>query len=158
MNSNLITQFGKMCPDYAHPALVDAAAATVERAEKSPGPTKPNVSFVEAMNSVAAFYEVIEGQTSSRSFPHLGTSGLMEHGHFSTLNISALHSADNAYSVCLLDEILEPNVAPKYFLSPRACRGILRRAKKRGRTLPPRLEQALVVVITADSERSQPNI
>jgi DNA-cytosine methyltransferase len=38
---------------------------------------------------------------------------------------------------------IEPHVAPKYYLSPRACRGILRRATKRGRTLPPALEQAL---------------
>jgi len=153
MNSSLIMQFGKMCSDYAHPALVDAAAATAMRAEKSPGPMKPNVSFAEVMNSVAEFYEAIEGQTSSRSFPHLGTSGILDAGHFSTLSISVLHSADNAYSVCSLDTILESSVAPKYFLSPRACAGVLRRAAKRGRTLPPRLEQALEAGIEAMSRQ-----
>ena len=32
----------------------------------------------------------------------------------------------------------------KYFLSPKACLGILRRAEKRGKSLPPELESALV--------------
>jgi hypothetical protein len=35
-----------------------------------------------------------------------------------------------------LADVLEDEVAPKYFLSPRAAAGILRRAEKRGRTLP----------------------
>jgi hypothetical protein len=35
-----------------------------------------------------------------------------------------------------LSAILEPNPDPKYFLSPTACKGILRRAEKRGRELP----------------------
>jgi len=51
-----------------------------------------------------------------------------------------------SYSVCSLAEILEPHVAPKYYLSPRACRGILRRAMKGGRVLPPQLEAALKAV------------
>ena len=70
-------------------------------------------------------------------------SGLLEDGQLLTLSSLALHSADAAYSVCSLAEILEPHVAPKYYLSPRACRGILRRATKRGRALPPALELAL---------------
>ena len=31
----------------------------------------------------------------------------------------------------------------KYFLSPKACQGILNRATKRGKILPPILEEAL---------------
>lgn len=42
-----------------------------------------------------------------------------------------------------LAQILEPNAAPKYYLSPRACQGILRRAGERGRNLPEKLQQAL---------------
>jgi len=46
-------------------------------------------------------------------------------------------------AVCSLSDILEPEVDAKYFLSPKACRGILRRAEKRGKELPCLLRQAL---------------
>jgi site-specific DNA-cytosine methylase len=42
-----------------------------------------------------------------------------------------------------LSDVLESRVPPRFFLSPRAARGILRRAEKRGRKLPPRLQAAL---------------
>ena len=42
-----------------------------------------------------------------------------------------------------LSEILESNVGKRFYLSPRACQGILRRAEKRGKTLPPMLQKAL---------------
>jgi hypothetical protein len=42
-----------------------------------------------------------------------------------------------------LSQILQDNVPAKYSLTPRACRGILARAAKRGRNLPPDLEAAL---------------
>ena len=42
-----------------------------------------------------------------------------------------------------LSEILEPNADPKYNLSAKACRGILTRAERRGKQLPPILKMAL---------------
>lgn len=50
--------------------------------------------------------------------------------------------------VCSLSDILEdaPTVPLKYYLSAKACRGILRRAEKRGKELPPLLRQALQAV------------
>ena len=42
-----------------------------------------------------------------------------------------------------LSEILEDNVPEKYYLSPKACLGILRRAKAKGRKLPDNLRIAL---------------
>lgn len=42
-----------------------------------------------------------------------------------------------------LAEILQSNVASKYYLSATACAGILRRAKERGKTLPEALHRAL---------------
>jgi site-specific DNA-cytosine methylase len=71
-------------------------------------------------------------ETSLPSSLNWTGSGLLEDGQLLTLSSLALHSADSAYSVCSLAEILEPHVAPKYYLSPRACRGILRRAKNEG--------------------------
>jgi hypothetical protein len=53
--------------------------------------------------------------------------------------------------VCSLSEILETGDVPRqYYLSAKACRGILRRAGARGKELPPQLARALQVV--ADSE------
>lgn len=50
-------------------------------------------------------------------------------------------------AVCSLSDVLETGDVPeKYFLSPKACRGILRRAAKRGRELPPALHEALTAV------------
>lgn len=42
-----------------------------------------------------------------------------------------------------LSDILEPNPNQKYYLSAAACQGILRRAEKRGKELPPMLKEAL---------------
>lgn len=52
----------------------------------------------------------------------------------------------NNADVCLLSSILETEVPHKYFLSPRACAGILRRAAKRKKAIPPHLERALQAV------------
>lgn len=50
-----------------------------------------------------------------------------------------------------LSDVLEQGQVPtKFFLSQKACRGILRRAEKRGRELPPALRQALTQAATAD--------
>jgi hypothetical protein len=46
-----------------------------------------------------------------------------------------------------LSDILETGEVPQqYFLSSRACRGILRRAEKRGKDLPEALKSALLAV------------
>ena len=42
-----------------------------------------------------------------------------------------------------LSSILEANVPDKYSLSAKACEGILRRAERRGKPLPPMLKAAL---------------
>jgi hypothetical protein len=60
---------------------------------------------------------------------------------FWTFSSSAL---PNDADVSSLSDILEAGtVQRKYFLSPKACAGILRRAKKRGRALPRPLLEAL---------------
>ena len=59
-----------------------------------------------------------------------------------TRNTGASPNAERASS---LWRILEGRPPPKYFLSQRACRGILQRAEKRGKPLPPKLEWALKV-------------
>ena len=69
-----------------------------------------------------------------------------QRGASSMLNISDWPN-DGAASLCSLAEVLETGpVPPRYFLSARACSGILRRAAKRGKVLPAPLAQALEAV------------
>ena len=45
---------------------------------------------------------------------------------------------------CFLSDVLEIGSLPqKYYLSPKACQGILRRAESRGKILPIALQKAL---------------
>src|SRR5659263_196198 len=61
-------------------------------------------------------------------------------GEYWTLNTGpSPKDAEESY----LSQILEVKPLPKYYLSPTACRGILRRASVRGKELPPTLKQAL---------------
>lgn len=50
-------------------------------------------------------------------------------------------------SVSSLSSILEVNVPDRYYLSVRACEGILRRSEQRGKQLDPLLKQALLNTI-----------
>ena len=57
-----------------------------------------------------------------------------------TLNTGASPREGRA---CSLSQILEDSPPRKYYLSRKACLGILRRARERGKPLPPQLEAAL---------------
>jgi len=68
-------------------------------------------------------------------------SGMGSPTEFWTLSGLESHSA---VAVCSLSHTLETGVVPqRYFLSAKACAGILRRAEKRGKDLPAQLHQAL---------------
>ena len=56
------------------------------------------------------------------------------------LNTGEFPSEENAST---LSQILMAGVPEKYYLSQKACLGILRRASARGKTLPVMLEKAL---------------
>ena len=47
--------------------------------------------------------------------------------------------------VCSLSEVLEPDAPSRYSLSPKAAAGILRRAERRGKRLPEKLKEALLL-------------
>jgi hypothetical protein len=50
----------------------------------------------------------------------------------------------NAAAASSLSAILETgDLPPRFYLSPKACEGILRRAERRGKALPPMLAEAL---------------
>ena len=66
------------------------------------------------------------------------------HGASMTLNTGEFPSAANAST---LSQILQANAPEKYYLSPKACLGILRRAERRGKELPTILKEALEEVV-----------
>jgi hypothetical protein len=61
----------------------------------------------------------------------------------------------NDASVCSLSQVLETGSIPqRFFLSSTACAGILRRAEKRGKALPPQLLAALTAVARTDPDET----
>jgi hypothetical protein len=99
----------------------------------------------------------LDGTSSVFSMPWT-ESGIVERGQLLMLAGLVSHSNDAAFSECSLAEILEPSAAPKYFLSARAARGILRRAAKRERTLPVALEAALTALASTLPEEGEKTI
>ena len=87
-----------------------------------------------------ACYQVTQDEILPSSFAGWSNAGMASPGGFLTLNISEWPSAA---AVCSLLEVLETDVPPRYFLSATAAAGILRRAEKRGRNLPPMLQRYL---------------
>ena len=65
-------------------------------------------------------------------------------GEHSTLNFGECPSVAREST---LSQILEANAPEKYYLSKKACEGILRRAERRGKVLPEMLREALEEVV-----------
>lgn len=80
------------------------------------------------------------GGTWERSSGSWATAGIASRGECWMQGGAEFHSGAVA---CSLSDILTPDVPDRFYLSPRAARGILLRAEKRGRTLPARLRTAL---------------
>jgi hypothetical protein len=57
----------------------------------------------------------------------------------------------NAAVESTLSSILQVNVPEKFYLSGRACEGILRRAERRGKELPEMLKEALLQMIERET-------
>jgi hypothetical protein len=74
------------------------------------------------------------------SFNGWHSAGMAWGGECLTLKASDL---PNDGSVCLLSEVLETQVGVRYFLSQKACKGIISRAEKRGKVIPEPLKTAL---------------
>ena len=84
-----------------------------------------------------------------------GNSGMGSPTAYLTLNTSewtpmpAQFPSDEG--VCSLSDVLETGDVPqRYFLSQKACQGILGRAERRGKTLPSQLHAALTEVVKTE--------
>ena len=80
------------------------------------------------------------------AFPE--TDGVLR-TEFLTLNTG---ESPNAVVASTLSSILEVNVPEKYYLSAKACKGILHRAARRGKELPPMLKSALEQMIERENK------
>lgn len=86
----------------------------------------------------------MEEETSESSFKLWPNSGIAWDGVCLTAKTS--ESPSHAKESSLLDAIETGEVPQKYFLSPNAARGILRRADRMGRQLFPPLRSALEIL------------
>ncbi len=105
-------------------------------------PTKGRTSDASSKNSAKSkpqiylFLNLKSGQSQEKSWQTVSLS----HTGQSMLNTGV---RPNAEQESTLSQILMVNVPQKYYLSPKACLGILRRASVRGKKLPEVLELAL---------------
>ena len=79
---------------------------------------------------------------------HWGNSGMGSRIECLTLNTPEWATSPTLFHsaavVCSLSDILETGDVPqRYYLTPRACAGIFRRAERRGKELPVQLRHAL---------------
>lgn len=125
-----LSLFGKMFPERS-----------VQTAEKTSAPCWKSLP---AWNSqTLLFLDLRGGADGAKPEQSPETDGLWR-GDSWTVNISEWPSAE---SVSLLSSTLEVNAPEKYYLSARACQGILTRASRRGKKLPDLLQTALLEMI-----------
>ena len=138
------------------------ASARARRKGAEPAPPSAGTTCAWLPNSVrelssgkmsSGAFPPTEDETSPDSWPKLQGSGMAVRGEFWTANTPEWTAGqwpsrrDDA--VCGLSELLTgtQRVPERYFLSRKACLGVLRRAEKRGKELPERLRQALEMYI-----------
>jgi hypothetical protein len=69
-----------------------------------------------------------------------------------------LHTAEYPLEIVKtnLSQILQANAPEKYYLSSRACQGIMNRAEHRGKELPKMLKEALLQMIEGEKATTSP--
>lgn len=126
-----LSLFGKTYPEHSVPTE-----------EKISEPCWKNLP---AWNSQTfQFLDLRVGETDGAKLEQSPETDGLWLGDSLTLNIGEF---PNVEKESLLSWILEDNVPEKYYLSARACQGILTRASRRGKPLPEVLRQALMAVI-----------
>src|SRR6185369_10065515 len=94
-------------------------------------------------------------KTLPPSFEGWQNAGIYRPTGFLTLNIS---ESPNVAVECSLSQVLEPEAQLKYSLSQKAAAGILNRASRRGKELPPRLQTALQSIAYVNLETTRPTL
>jgi hypothetical protein len=126
-----LSLFGKTCPERSAPTE-----------EKISEPCWKNLPAWN--NQTLQFLDLQERTESGKKLERFLVMDGLWLGDSLTLNIGEFPNVEN---VSRLSQILEDNVPQKYYLSARACQGILVRASRRGKPLPELLKQALLDMI-----------
>ena len=125
MKLDLDTWFGKTCREHS---------AATKGMISAPCLKKPAAS--RTIESLYLDLRAGSGLTRERSWER-GSPSL---GAYSTRSFGA---CPNVVEESRLSQILEDNPPPKYYLSAKACQGVLRRARERGKELPSLLKAVL---------------
>lgn len=133
--------FTKTCPDSSLPRTTPLDASS----EHSQGAMKPLKLKRASGLKLAMCVEKPDEWVIESSMPN---------------TLGWLRGVGESFSLpCLvnLSQVLETGpVHPRYFLSAKACEGILRRAAKRGKDLPPALKDALESVVASHATLTEP--
>ncbi len=144
----------KLCHGLTSSLPASPARMSVWRASGRASKVRALDSFMSLRESCASFDPV---GLSSRMFPDFSVQTKAETlrkcsafswsnagmGFNGVCSTAAISESPSAAVECSLSDVLESRAPQRFFLSPRAAAGILRRAEKRGRTLPNRLLDAL---------------
>ena len=128
MKLDLDTLCEKTSPE---PSAQTAAKTSARCSKKSAESSTKEPMFLDLTRGGVHF-----GEQAAQSW----ATGIRSHGECLTLNSG---ESPNVAVASHLSQILEAQPLPKYYLSPKACQGVLRRAERRGKELPPILKAAL---------------
>lgn len=106
-------------------------------------PTAEKISAVSSKPSVrskTAAFQFLDLRENGQKPERFWQNPIPLHGEFLMHNTGECPSEENG---SFLSQILTEQVPEKYYLSPKACQGILRRASVRGKELPEVLRTAL---------------
>ena len=117
------SQSGKMYAEPSPPIKERTSGQSSKKSAKS-----KTVKFI--------FLDLRSGKTQERLWEMISQL----HGEYSTRLVGEFPKEENAST---LSQILMAQVPEKYYLSPKASLGILRRASSRGKQLPEVLRKAL---------------
>ena len=129
MENTQLSLFGKTCPE-------PSVATKVRTSESS----AKNLLKSSSRQPLCLVFHKKDGTTPTVSSE---TDGRLL-TEFLTLNTG---ESPNVVEESTLSQILEPNAPERFYLSAKACVGILRRAERRGKELPPMLKEALEQMI-----------
>lgn len=152
ISDNQLSIFSLQEPPASPSVSPDSGADFQRQAETWP------LNFVEYLQSSGqngfcgrtspVFFQLTVAGPSGPSFEGFESAGIVAHGGCWTLSFSEYPSVAVGSS---LSDILETtgDHLQRYYLSPKACAGIIRRAGNRGRMLPEPLADALAAVASA---------
>jgi len=136
--------FGKMFQELLAPTEEKTSKPSLQRSQESSKQKLPMFLYLTKENGANPDASWVTEMTDSL-FPSLGDYTMRSFGEqpSTLMDECGIEEHRNGVSVSHLSQILEEDVLPKYYLSARACQGILNRADKRGKPLPEILREAL---------------